>query len=62
MSLKECKSCKKQISKDAEKCPNCGAPQNVFLNIIASVILLFLFLYFSGDITDAFVYIMSLKD
>lgn len=62
MSLKECKSCKKQISKDAEKCLNCGAPQNVFLNIIASFIILFLFLYFSGDITDAFVYIMSLKD
>ncbi len=62
MSLKECKSCKKQISKDAEKCPNCGAPQNVFLSMIASVFLLFVILYFSNDIADIFVYIMSLKD
>jgi hypothetical protein len=32
------------------------------LSIIASVFLLFVILYFSNDIADIFVYIMSLKD
>ena len=52
MSLKECKSCKAQISKAAEKCPQCGAPQNLILNILISIFLLLIFAYFSRDIFE----------
>ena len=26
MALKECKECRREVSSEAEKCPNCGAP------------------------------------
>lgn len=62
MTLKDCKSCKAQISKSAEKCPNCGAPQNIVLNFVVTIFILLLLVYFSGDISEAIFYFSNLKN
>jgi len=50
MAMIKCLECKKSISSDADKCPNCGtentSTSKVWINGIASLVVIFLVYYF----------------
>lgn len=50
MALVKCGECKAQISNTANKCPHCGAPQNVLSNAIFGLFMAGLVIYFAQDI------------
>jgi ABC-type ATPase with predicted acetyltransferase domain len=58
MALVKCTECGSQISNTAQKCPNCGAQQNLISQIIGAIITCGLMLYFSSDLVDIYLYIM----
>jgi hypothetical protein len=53
MALTKCKECGEEISKKAEKCPKCGAPQkkktSLFTWLVTIVVVLWAVGYFSGN-------------
>ena len=57
MALIRCKECGQEISKKAEKCPNCGAPQkkktSLFTWLVTIVIVVWAMSYFSSPSTTS---------
>jgi len=55
MALTKCKECGKEISKKAEKCPHCGAPQkkktSLFTWLVTILIVLWVIGYFVPETT-----------
>lgn len=53
MALMKCKECGEEISKKAEKCPKCGAPQkkktSLFTWLVTIIVVLWAVGYFSGN-------------
>jgi len=53
MALTKCKECGEEISKKAEKCPKCGAPQkkktSLFTWLVTIIVVLWAVGYFSGN-------------
>lgn len=53
MALTKCKECSEAISKKAEKCPKCGAPQkkktSLFTWFVTIILVLWAIGYFSGN-------------
>lgn len=52
MALTKCKECGHEVSKKADKCPNCGAPRKKNTSIPSWLVLLFLIVVFIGYLTD----------
>jgi len=51
MALKKCKECGKEISSDADKCPNCGKPQKK-RNALGYFVAIIIIIGFIGWITS----------
>ncbi len=53
MALTKCKGCGEEISKKAEKCPKCGAPQkkrtSLFTWLVTIIVVLWAVGYFAGN-------------
>ncbi len=59
MALVKCKECNSEISNTANKCPNCGAQQNVITQLVSGLIAIALMIYFSSDLAQVIVYLMQ---